>query len=673
MPRFPFPGQAAGGYCLPADPPDRMQIRMIIILEKALMIRFMRHLSIFCALALWSVAASAAANSGNTAQSLLHALDYLAVDYPQVVINGDIIDAGEYAEQREFAAQAKTLIGKLPPHPEQAGMERSVQKLVDLIEHRAAGMEVQTLCRNLAASIITAYQVDVAPHAAPSIQEGAALYAKNCAECHGATGHGDGPRAAKLDPKPINFHDRHRQSQRNIYSLYSTISLGINDTPMRAYTELSASQRWALAFYVSNFFATDEERANGAILWQQPEHRKDFTDLGSLTQAIPAHYGDAGVAVLAYLRDHPEKIVVGAPKPLDIARQKLGASLDAYESGDTKRAYDLAVSAYLEGFELVETPLIAVDADLKRTIEMAMTQYRQAIKAGTTPLDKITQQAATIRSLLNQADSTLRGGSLSPTMGFTSSFIILLREGLEAILVLAAIITFLIKTERRDALIYVHVGWIAALLAGVATWYAAKELIDISSVSRELMEGYTALFAAVMLLYVGYWLHNHSHAQRWKTFIHGRIHDTVSTGAVWGLVFISFVAVYREVAETVLFYETLWLQTAVDGHGYLVGGMLSAAFLLLGVAWLMFRLSVRLPLRLFFKANAALLTVLAVVFAGKGIAALQEAGKLRVDPVNFPEVHILGIYPTLESLGVQLALVAATVAWLLYARSRDQH
>lgn len=636
-----------------------------------MLVRFLRQsVLILGALVLWSGAVNAA--TANAAPSLLHVLDYLAVDYPQVVSNGEVTNASEYAEQREFAAQAQRLVTQLPPHPARAGMEREVGRLVDLIEHRASGMEVQTLCRNLASSVIAAYHVNVAPSTAPSIPEGAALYAKNCAACHGMSGHGDGPRAAKLDPKPINFHDRSRQSQRNIYSLYSTISLGIDDTPMRGFSALSESQRWALAFYVSNFFATDEERAKGAVLWQQAEYRNTFTDLGALTQAIPAHYGDDGVAVLAYLREHPEKVVANSPKPLDIARHKLESSLAAYRGGDVKRAYDLAVAAYLEGFELVEAPLVAVNADLKREIELAMTQYRRQIKEGATPLDEIIQQAASIQTLLNQANSALRGGSLSPAMGFTSAFIILLREGLEAILVLAAIISFLIKTERRDAVSYVHLGWVAALLAGAATWYATRELVSISSVSRELMEGYTALFAAAMLLYVGYWLHNHSHAQRWKSFIHGRIHDTVSTGAVWGLVFISFVAVYREVAETVLFYETLWLQTATDSHGYLLSGMLGAALLLLALAWLMFRLSVRLPLRLFFKANAALLTVLAVVFAGKGIAALQEAGKLRVDPVNFPEIHILGIYPTLESLGVQLALIAATVAWLLYARSRDQ-
>jgi len=636
--------------------------------------RLARLLPFLCASFLWS--ASTIANPDSdllvTAQSILHSLDYMSVDYPQAVIHGEVISASEYAEQQEFAVAAQALIAKLPDHSGKSDIEQSARQLVALVAQRGSGLEVQTLCRNLSAMVVSVYHVPIAPPTAPSLQSGAVLYADKCAECHGASGYGDGPRAANLDPKPINFHDRNRQGQRSIYSLYSTISLGIDNTPMRAFTDLSEAQRWALAFYVSNFFASDEERARGESLWQRPDLRNTFVNLGTLTQATPAQYGDDGMAVLAYLRSHPEKVAVDAPKPLDISRQKLAASLDAYKRGDAKYAYDLAVAAYLEGFELIETPLSAVNADLKRAVEAAMTQYRQTLKEGNASVDEVTKQATAIMDLLDKAESSLRGGSLSPAMGFTSSLIILLREGLEAILVLAAIITFLIKTDRRDAVPYVHMGWIAALLAGALTWYATKEIISFSSISREVTEGFTALFAAAMLLYVGYWLHNHSHAERWKTFIHGRIHDTISTGAVWGLVFISFVAVYREVAETVLFYETLWLQTDPSNHSYLFGGLLSAAFILTAMAWLMFRLSVRLPLRLFFRANAALLTVLAVVFAGKGIAALQEAGKLRIDPINFPEIHILGIYPTLESLGLQLTLIALTIAWLVYDRSRDR-
>ncbi len=635
--------------------------------------RFFQLLCLLAAITLSSLPASATeANPPPKTLSILHSLDYMAVDYPQVVIHGEVISNSEFHEQQEFAAAAQSMITSLPERSNKAEMESAAQRLVTMVANHASGMDVQALCRKLSAQIIAAYHVPVAPSTPPSLKSAAALYAKNCAECHGASGYGNGPRAAKLDPKPINFHDRNRQGQRSIYSLYSTISLGIHNTPMRAFTDLSESQRWALAFYVSNFFATDAERARGETLWQAPEYRNAFTNLNALTQAVPVQYGDDGIAVLAYLRSHPDMVALNAPKPLDISRQKLAASVGAYKSGDTKYAYELAVSSYLEGFELVETPLSAVDANLKRSVEAAMTQYRQALKAGSASPLEIASQAAAIQKLLDKAESDLSSGNLSPSMGFTSAFIILLREGLEAILVLAAIITFLIKTDRRDAVVYVHMGWIAALLAGIVTWYVTKEIINYSSVSRTVTEGFTALFAAAMLLYVGYWLHNNSNADRWKTFIHGRIHDTVSTGAVWGLVFISFIAVYREVAETVLFYETLWLQSDPANYSYLVGGMVSAALLLLAMAWLMFRLSIRLPLRLFFRANAALLTILAVVFAGKGIAALQEAGKLRIDPINFPEIHLLGIYPTLESLGLQLVLVALTIAWLFYARTKQQ-
>jgi high-affinity iron transporter len=635
-------------------------------------IRCLRFITLLGALSLLWSAPTWAAPASNAAQPLLHILDYLSVDYPPIIVNGEVTDASEYAEQREFAGRAKTLMAQLPDTGQKAQLVDSVQHLVDLIDHHAPGPEVQSLCRQLVAEVIAAYQVEIAPPSAPSLQTGAALYASHCAQCHGASGFGDGPRAAGLDPKPVNFHDRSRQDQRSIYSLYSTISLGVEGTPMRAFTDLDAMQRWALAFYVSNFLASDEERAHGEALWQEPQYRDTFADLAALTQALPAKYDADQAAVLAYLRSQPEKLALNMPKPLDIARQKLGDSVTAYAAGHHRQAYDAAVSAYLEGFELVETPLVAVNNDLKLTIEQAMGRYRQAVKDGTTSQDDIVRQEQAILALLDQADEALHSGSLSPAMAFTSAFIILLREGMEAILVLAAIITFLIKADRRDAVPQVHMGWIAALAAGALTWYAAKELLNFSSVNRELMEGYTALFSAGMLLYVGYWLHNHSHAQRWKSFIHGRIQGTVGTGAVWGLVFISFVAVYREVAETILFYETLWLQSSQADYVYLLGGLAAGAAVLLAIAWLIFRLGVRLPLKLFFRANAALLTVLAVVFAGHGIAALQEAGKLRVDPVSFPEIQVLGIYPTLESLGVQLILVTACIAWLFYARSRRQ-
>ena len=638
------------------------------------MLPYFARLWLFIVVALCAPYA-AAQNTPATTQALLHALDYLAVDYPHVIKNGEIVNADEYAEQQEFAQQSVKLIDQLPAHADKAALVRSAHELKDAIDQHMPGPEVQSQARDLAATVIRAYQVNVAPAAVPSVSVGAELYQQHCAACHGQTGRGDGPRAAALTPPPINFHDPERQSQRSIYSLYSTISLGIDGTAMTPFSQLSESDRWALAFYVSGYAASDAGRRHGAALWQQGRYHDVFTGLTQVTQAMPAaiaaQHGDDGVAVLAYLRAEPQQVGGGRPSPLTVAQQKLGESIAAYRAGDNGRAYDLAVAAYLEGFELAEKSLSNVDAEQKTAIETAMSQYRQAVKQAA-PLSDVEARAAALQTQLSGAAATLdqAAGNASPAVNFVSALVILLREGVEAFLVLAAIVAFLIKTGRRDALIYVHLGWLAAVVAGAATWFATKSLVNFSGADREVVEGTVALIAAGMLLYVGYWLHSHSNTRRWQQFVRSHVSDHLSSGTVRGLSLVSFIAVYREVAETILFYEALWLQAGTGGHDALIAGIGAAAILLLLIAWLMFRLSIRLPLQLFFRVNAALLVTLAVIFAGKGVAALQEAGKLPANHINFPQIDVLGIHPSAEGIGLQAVMVVLALAWLAYNRLR---
>jgi high-affinity iron transporter len=134
---------------------------------------------------------------------------------------------------------------------------------------------------------------------------------------------------------------------------------------------------------------------------------------------------------------------------------------------------------------------------------------------------------------------------------------------------------------------------------------------------------------------------------------------------LWALSLLSFIAVYREVFETVLFYQTLWLQAGASGQHMVLGGFFAAALGLVLLSWLIFRFSVRLPLRLFFAVNSALMYLLAVVFAGKGVAALQAAGKLPMNGIDFPRIDVLGVYPNLQSLGLQLVLVLVAVVFLV--------
>lgn len=618
-------------------------------------------------LTLFLLAAPPVSLADDSLQTVAHMLGYIGVDYPLTVRNGRVINAPEYAEQQEFAGRIATLIARLPDNGKKAILQQQSQELVQRINNKVEGGQVSSLSHQMRTLLIQAYQVTVAPKRPPDLAQGAQLYRENCVACHGAGGRGDGPLAANLEPPPNNFHDHARQDRRSVYALYNAISLGVNGTAMRSFHDLKEDQRWALAFYVSNFIASDAERLAGAGAWSAGGDRI-FTDLAGLTQATPqelqASHGRTGVELLAYLRSQPAALSASRESPLAFSARALDESLALYRQGRSEAAYQKAVTAYLEGFELAEAGLAATDPQLKMAVETEMLRYRAMLKEQH-PVEAVSAQAQKIQGMMVEARQQLESASLTPSVAFASALVILLREGVEAILLLAAVIAFLIKTGRRDGLPYIHAGWIGALLMGVATWAVATYAIDISGASREMTEGLTALFAAAILFYVGVWLHNKLQAQRWKEFIESKVQKATSGKTLWTLALLAFIAVYREVFETVLFYQTLWLQAGESGHNMVLGGFFAAAVGLVLLSWLIFRFSVRLPLRLFFGVNSALMYLLAVIFAGKGVAALQAAGRLPINGVNFPRIDVLGIYPNLESLGLQLFLVLVALVFLV--------
>lgn len=295
-----------------------------------------------------------------------------------------------------------------------------------------------------------------------------------------------------------------------------------------------------------------------------------------------------------------------------------------------------------------------------------MGAYRAAASAG--KLAEARQIEAQLQSRLNAAQDALNAVDNDPRGVFLGALTILLREGVEALLVIVAMIVFLKKANRRDVLPVVHAGWVLALLAGGLTWYAATYFVDISGASRELTEGFSAIFAAVVLLSVGIWMHQKSLAGRWQTYIRDKLTSALGTQSAIMLFLLAFVTVYREVFETVLFYAALW----TPGNGlYLLAGLGIGIVILGGIAWMMLRTSTRLPIGRFFAISAALVAVLAVVLIGKGVAALQEAGLLDITPIAGPSIDLLGIYPSLQTVMAQM-IVALIVLISMVANARAQ-
>ena len=605
-------------------------------------------------------------------QQLLQLIDYVGVDYAEAVADGTVVNAGEYAEMQDFAAGIVQQSRDLPDNAARARVQQQADELARQVAAKASPQRIGALATAMRLAVVDGYKVTVIPRKLPDLARAASLYSDQCAGCHGAGGDGKGPLAKGMQPPPIDFRDQQRYAQRTLYGLYNTISQGVADTPMKSYHELSAQDRWALAFYVGGFAADKIAPAEAGALLADPA-LAPLLNVQKLTVTTPSgarsEFGDAGARLMAYLRVHPQPLF-STQSPLQFSRHRLDDVVAAYGRGDRQRAYQLAVEAYLEGFELVEQGLNAVDASLRVNIEDAMTGLRSRIREGVPQAD-LEAEVVHIKGMLDTAASRLDSLSLSGAAAFTSAFFILVREGLEALLVVAALAAFLVKTEHRNSMRYLHFGWIGALAVGFLTWLASVYLIEISGASREITEGVAALLATTVLFYVGFWLHDKTSAAQWKRFIETNVRRALGTGTLWGLAGLSFIAVYREVFETILFYQALWVQTDSAGKTMALSGFGAGVAVLAVLAWVIMRYSARLPLRQFFSFTGILMFVLAVVFAGKGVAALQEAGYIPVNPVHFPRIDLLGIYPNLQGLMLQLALLLlALFLWYGMPRKR---
>jgi high-affinity iron transporter len=625
------------------------------ILVKILSLRF----AMFAALAVALIGAAKAETSD--VETSWRLLDYIAVDYGGSVAHGAVTSPSEYAEQNEFAATVAEKLAALPPKPERQALLSDVERLKRAIAGKAEPQQVSEIAHRLAAALLAAYPVPLAPSKAPDLARGAALYNQNCAACHGEAGDGHGPDAAKLDTPPIAFTDANRARQRSVFGLYQVITQGLDGTAMPSFKELPVDSRWALAFYAGQFAFADGAAAEGERLWKQDASLHGLLpDLKTLATTTPAALAarigqDKADAIMAYLRRHPDALAQ-QDGSLSLVRGKLQESVDAVRAGHRQRASELALSAYLDGFEPIEPALTASDRTLMERIEGLMGEYRAAVQSGESA-EALSDRVQVLDGLLDDAQAALSPDATNSLSTLLGAATILLREGIEALLIVVAMIAFLRKADRMEVMPYVHAGWVGALVAGFLTWVVATWVIGISGASRELTEGFGSVFAAVVLLSVGIWMHGKAQADHWQRYIREKMSKALSGGSAWFLFVLAFVVVYREVFETILFYAALWHQ---GNGGPILVGALGACVGLAAIAWAMLRYSRRLPIGKFFTYSSWLMAVLTVVLAGKGISALQEAGIVGIAPLRaVPRLSLVGLFPTAQTVAAQIAMVAA--------------
>ena len=343
--------------------------------------------------------------------------------------------------------------------------------------------------------------------------------------------------------------------------------------------------------------------------------------------------------------------------------QRIQQAIVLYQQGDAKKAMLSVQDTYFDVFENsgMENKIGSRDSNFKAELEGYFTRLVSLMKAGQG--DKLQDQAVGLSQNLAKAVDMLQGGEQSDWSMFLYSLLIILREGLEALLIVAAIVAYMVKNNHHDKLPVIRQSVYVALAASVVTAFIFQLIFENSGQNRELLEGFTMIIAVFMLFSMSYWLLSKVEAQNWKRYLEGKLSTALTAGSLFGLWVTSFLAIYREGAETVLFYYALIgdAKSAVS-LAYLLAGFVSGA-ILLAICYFIMRYSVvKLPLKPFFMFTGSFMYMMAFVFAGKSVLELIE-GKLFEPTLvaSVPEISWLGVYPYVETLVPQAILILAAI------------
>ncbi len=337
----------------------------------------------------------------------------------------------------------------------------------------------------------------------------------------------------------------------------------------------------------------------------------------------------------------------------------LDEAIKSYGEGDVLGAKGKIADAYFNIFEgsgMEKDIAGRIGEERKISHERMFSELRLGV-TGKIPLAVLAEKKDRLIFELTKDAATLEKAAGGSSPLFLNAFVIILREGFEAILIISALTAYLRKINRQDKIRSIYAASGLAVMASLLTALVLTFVINASGRGREAVEGLTMLFASVVLFYVSYWLISKARAEKWHAYIKDRVEGSIARQSVFALGLTAFLAVYREGAETVLFYQALY--SGSRGNAWAIAsGFVVGAFALAIVFILIRFFALRVPQRLFFSVTSALLYYLAFVFAGKGILELQEAEWISATSAgNLPAIEWFGFYPTLEGMAVQAVLL----------------
>lgn len=628
--------------------------------------------------------------------------------------NRRLISRDEFDEAVGFLHDARTAMSRLPGD-RAAAAGPVLDSIIAAVTSKQPPSALKDLAKRFSASLGSEAALEL-PTKSLDVDAGERLFSTNCASCHGPRGMGDGPAAAAISPKPPAIGDAATMSDVSPAMMFRKISVGVTGTAMPAFSpQLTAEQRWNVVAYLASLHSTPRQIADGEGLYAQgcvechgatglgdgPVSRtlsRAPSELGSFAWqaersdsqlALAVRAGVPGTpmppaggftqkqieSVVAYLRSlasRPRVFVAsvradsgvsgqGGPTRPEAASKVsvslLDQSLTAAQNGRWGDANDRAFDAYL-AFEPIETPARARNPGVVASMEKLYGDFKAAIKANDIEGAQHARDAIDV-TMQRVVDLTHPPGSGSEA--FLQSLLIIVREGFEAILVIGAVVAFLLKTGHRERLRSIWWGIALALVASGLTAIVLRTTLRALPATQEIIEGGTLLVAVAVLFSVSYWLISRVEAAKWQQFIRDKVTSALEHGGGSALAFVAFLAVYREGAETALFYQALFNEGTNVALPITLG--ILAGFAALAVIFTLFyRFGVRIPLRPFFSVTSVLLYYMAFVFVGKGFHELQEGGVVPINVLRgFPTIEGFGFYPTWQTMLAQLVLLGLFV------------
>ena len=362
-------------------------------------------------------------------------------------------------------------------------------------------------------------------------------------------------------------------------------------------------------------------------------------------------------------------------------------ALKIYEAGGPdagKKGYDKINEAYFRYYEKLGFEKIVmgtISGKRGSTVENQFYLARKSMRQNE-DIDVVKDEVEVLIRYLHEDAKTLDGMRGKTGSGWGVFFSVLgltLREGLEAILIVAALIAYLVKTNNLKYVKGVYIGAILGIVASVIlaiifNMIAKQFGEDSSGASREIFEGCGMFLAVIVLFYVSNWMLSKSEVEVWNHYIQSKVESSITKGSAMALVFSSFLAVAREGAELIIFFQGM-RDNISNNPAYMWGGLACAIVVLAIVYVLITKMSVKLPLKPFFTATSILMFALCVSFIGKGVSELQEAdliGRTIIPWMNGFTIEILGIYDRVETLLPQVILIVITIVTVIVQIKRNK-